>query len=263
MQWQWVISTGAGQFWNNLNVCNSDHPLLLHIPLPKALQHKLPGPVSESQRKHVEREEGLCHGTKAYHLGAIQGGERCFAHFRPSALRREIGLGECWKLQRSGHYWPVSGGEEALVKEPLSHHSLHLEQWPRSQRPAWPRLKKMSRSDQEDWNWGAEGRTWARSSRFWAIEILFYYNSCGLTRPLSKDKSQILPSKNVTIWNVLQEQWWAAPGRKLDPVDGRSISGEGWILPLSSWRGLWAAELHSCSLCFENMNIFKGDLRNT
>lgn len=35
----------------------------------------------------------------------------------------ETGLRVCWKLQQTGNDWPMSGGE-ALVKEPLSHHSL-------------------------------------------------------------------------------------------------------------------------------------------
>lgn len=83
----------------------------------------------------------------------------------------ETGARVCWKLRQSGSDWPMSGGE-ALVKEPLSHHSLCLEQQPQSQRPTRPRHKKMSQSVEDDCDAGAGGGTWGR-----VVAVLSYRNT--------------------------------------------------------------------------------------
>lgn len=112
---------GQGLSPNNLNVYNTDHPLLLHSPLAKALWHKLPGPGLEFQRRETGKERWLCHGIQAGHLGTVEGG--WWGCFTGSLVHEhsETGMGVCWKLRQSGNDWPTSGGE-ASGKVPLGHH---------------------------------------------------------------------------------------------------------------------------------------------
>ena len=88
-----------------IRMCVTQIILSFHAPLPKAFQHSPVTQVictpdqSSTERRLGEKKDGVT-GSRLVTLG-LSRGERMLAHFSPSALRTETGLGQrvaIWEL---------------------------------------------------------------------------------------------------------------------------------------------------------------------